>query len=391
MIPVSFSATAMQVSELCMARYHAEHLTKGRSTGNPAALNGSAVHTALEMFVKGCYLDKTHEPNSKLLLDLYRMSYMSTFGTADTDTIEYTDGIDMLSRWWMRSAEYLSNAVILSCEVKESFPIPTSVGEIPYNYIFDRSDDLGNNEYEVIDYKSQRWAVRAEDLKKKVQVRAYGLAMQILYPDAKRIWVTLDFLRHDGGVGVVLTRDDNIASWQTFKSIAQRIIDTPETDIEERLNPECRFCVRKASCKTMFKNIAAGGIMGVGTNKELVTVRAQLEWQKQAIESSIKELDTIIMSEAKETDTLEWESDIATMAIGASWRRSADGERVERVIGEHLFRKYGSAKITVASIEKLLKGDEITEDQKKQLRPLLIKTQGEAKVNVKAKGSFDDV
>lgn len=380
----------MQVAELCLARYKAEYIDYGRGFSNPAAQLGTSVHGALEDFVRLVHLEKSQDGTVKFLLELFRMHYMTVFSTADTETVEYNDGVDMLERWHKRNDGYFDAVAVLSLEAKENFPIKTSIGSIPYNYIFDRSDDLGDSEYKIVDYKTQRQNLRPEDLKKKIQVRAYGLAMQIKYPNAKRIWVELDMLRHDGPVGVSISRDDNIAAWGYFKTKAQQIIDTPDDKTPETLNPECKFCIRKSECGALTRHITAGGILARGGAQDLVDVRAKLQYQKAAVESAIKEIDEIILAEVRETDVTEWESDLNTMRVSAASRRSVDSERAERVLGPEMFAKYGSHSITMTTIDKLLKGNELTDKQKSDLRSLIYKKPGQIFVSVQPRAAFDD-
>lgn len=395
-LPESLSASSIQVADLCPSRWFAEYFSRGKGMGNVAASNGTAVHGALELYVKQRYLEGVFAAmtsNADYLIDLYRISYMTVFDTADTDTPEFEDGIDMLKRWWMRTTPYLedSDVKVLSCEIKESFPIVLKdLGvEIPFNYIFDRSDQIGEHEFRVVDYKTQRIPIPADQLRKKVQVRAYGLAMQILHPEAKEIWVELDFLRHDGPVGVRLKKDDNIAAWNYFKLRARQIIDMPEPP-EERLNPECRFCVRKVDCGALGRHIAVGGILG-RTAEELVDIRAQLEWQKSAIESTIGEIDEHIMTEARETEVFEWSSDDNEVVIGTTrGQRKAEPTMVEKVIGEELFKRYGSHAINMGAIDKLLKGKELSDEKKKQLRSLIYMSKGNPKIYVKSKSAIDE-
>lgn len=388
MEPKSFSATAMQVAELCMARYKAEYIDRGRGFSNPAAQLGTSVHAALEDWVRGAHLDKSHPPEQDLLLDLFRLHYMTVFGSADTDTVEYTDGIEMLKRWFDRNRHYFEGVEVVSLETKENFPIKTSLGEIPYNYIFDRLDYLGDDEYKVVDYKTQRMNERPETLRKKIQVRAYGLATQIKYPNAKRIWVELDMLRHDGPVGIALTRDDNIAAWKYFKEKAQQIIDT--ADPKETLNPECRFCVRKTTCKALASNEAAHGAMSLGSASDLVDIRANFQYRKAGIEAAIKELDELILAEARNTETTEWESATHTMRVSIPSRRSVDSERVQRILTPEIFAKYGSHSITMTAIDKLLKGSEITDEQKAAIRGLIYKKSGQPSISVEGRSAFSD-
>jgi hypothetical protein len=386
MIPKSFSATALQVAELCMARYKAENIERSKGMGGAPASLGTSVHGALEEFVKYAVLGEGQ--NSWDVLDMfYRKSYMDTFRTSDPSGEIYDDGLDMLRRWFDRQS--WDGVTVLSCEVKESFDVKTSVGMIPFNYIWDRFDQIGEGEYRVVDYKSNRWNITHDDLRRKVQARCYALAAQIKFPQAKRIWVEFDMLRHDP-IGISFSREENIATWKFIQALAERIIATDPHDTPETLNPECRFCVRKQSCGALLKNIATGGVFTVTGAADAVDRRAALDFQLKAIDSAIRELDEIILTEAREKDILEFESEMNRLEISMSRRRAVDAEMVERVIGEDLFKRYGGLTFSVTSIDKLLKGKELSDEKKRELKNLVFYKQGEPSVKVKAKNGLDE-
>lgn len=391
MKPASLSATALHVAELCPARYKAEHIDRSKGFGGFAATLGSSVHGALEDYVKIVYMKKAEQPNKKLLLDLFKQSYVSHFGTHDLATQEYMEGYKMMEDWFARAN--FDGVRVISCEVKDNFLVPTSIGDLPFNYIWDRFDQIKDDEYKVVDYKSNRWGITPADLKKKIQARAYGLAAAIqlkregIVP--KRIWVEFDMLRH-GPVGIVFSREELAATWHYIKSTAQEIIDTPDDEAPERLNGECLFCVRKAQCNALKKNIAVGGIHSIGSVEEAIDLRAQVEWQKKGLESLIGDLDRKILTEARERDMEEFESDMNRLKVTVSSQRAVDAEMVEMAIGQKLFEKYGSRNITMATVDKLLKGKELTLEQKKQLRSLIFQKKGEPRVKVEPKNPIDE-
>lgn len=396
MEPKSLSASALHAFEMCPARYNAEYIERSRGFGGTAASLGTTVHGALENWVKACYIEKTQDPDLKLLQDYYHLSYIDTFKTHNTDSDEYLTGLEMLSTWFARPerVEYF-NAVhrIISCEVKTFFPVPTSIGEIPFNYIWDRFDEMKPGVFKVVDYKSSVWDVQPSDLQKKIQPRAYALAAAIqlkaqgIHYD--RIWVEFDMLRY-GARGRVFTREDNAATWKYLKSSAEDIIATPGDEAEERLNPECRFCVRKAGCTALRKNIMVGGVHSIGSIEGMIDLRAQLEFQSKGLDALIKEVDNSILTEAKARDLEQYESDLTKLTIGISKRRAVDADMVEKAIGPELFQRYGSHNITLANVDKLLKGNELTKEQKAQLRGLIYDKKGEPRVRVDLKNPIDE-
>lgn len=388
MIPKSLSASALNVSELCMARYFAEYIQRGRAESGMAASIGTSCHGALETYVQWCYLDCKAEPTLDLLIDLYKMSFMKTFGTAEAAGPEYEDGLDMLKNWWRRTD--FNGREVLSVEEKRTFPIKFPDGtEVPFTYIMDRVDRTGPGEYRVVDYKSQRWRLNPGDLDAKIQARVYALAVQILYPDAQKIWVEFDLLRHDP-IGIVFNRDDQIATWKYLKQAAKRIYEYNDELAGETLNADCRWCVRKTSCTAVQANAAVGGIFAIVDIDEAIEKRAQLEYQKAAATTALAELDKLLLDEAKARDELEIKGKNYQMNVGVRATRAVDGERVGKVIGPVLFAKYGNVSITLKDVDALLAGGELTAAQKQELRDLIYKKISEPSVKVKKVSPFED-
>lgn len=372
---------------MCMARYHSENILRAERPPNSAASLGTTVHWALEMYVKAVYIDKTRPASLKALLELFRIGFATEFGTFDTDSDDYRDGVDMLERWYGRTTSRLAQRTVLSCEVKTNFMIKTSVGDIPFNYIWDRFDKLpGDEEYEVVDYKSIRMGFGPEELKNKIQARCYGLAAQIQRPTAKRIWVCFDLLRHDP-VAVVFTRDQNIATWEYLKASAERIIAASPDDLLETLNPECKWCVRKLVCNALQSHIGGGGLLTIGP--ESFDRRAEVAYQIQALSQLAREMDEVILRHAEQEDQVEFETDNNRLSIGWSNRRSVDPERVLMVVGNELFQKYDGPLMTYTTFSKLLKDKALDASTKEQLKNLVYNRRGEPTVKVAPRNPID--
>lgn len=385
LIPKSLSASSLHVAKLCLARWEAEIYSKGSRETNTAAGLGTSVHGSLEDYVTLVYLKQERERSLKLLLDLFDLNYLKVFGGLDKSAVEYKDGVTMLTNWFNRGDLDIEGRTVISCESKTNFPIKAKASagtyEVPFNYIWDRFDKTGEHEYTVVDYKSNRWNINPDELRKKIQARAYGLAAQIAYPDAERVWVEFDMLRfNEPPIGVVFSRDDNIETYREFQAIMRRILDTPEGESEETLNTECLFCIRKVSCAAVQSNISVGGIMSVPTFADKVDLRAQLDYQRKAVDAALKELDSWMLAEAKEGDFIEANGNAYKFGVGVSYRRSVDPERAQQILGPDLWHKYGSTSITMDTIDNLLKGSELDPTQKSQLKAIIYRKSGEPKV-----------
>ena len=382
MIPRSLSASALSVAEGCLARYKATNMDRGADFSNDAALLGTSVHGALEEFVKA-YMANGIKGSIQDLHMYFAVSYQETFGTSDTSAPNFAEGREMLTEWHART----ELGEVLTAEVKETYPIKTRVGEIPFNYIWDRFDKVGDHEYAVIDYKTNRWGLTPEQLRQKIQARMYGLMAQIKYPDAERIWVKFDMLRHGGYVGVVFSKEENAQTWKWLKKEIDRILDADEDNPPETLNPECVWCIRKATCDALQSNISVGGIMGLPV-EEQISLRAKVEYQTKALKNLAESLDALIEAEARNQDVTELESADAKIGFTMSSRRAVDAERVAQVVGDSVFAAYGGATISMGEFDKLLKDPRVTDDQRRILKGLIYNRTGEPRLKVEKKSTF---
>lgn len=384
MIPRTLSASSLNVAETCMARWKAENFERVPSMDNAPALTGTSVHGGLESFVKSVYIDKKADWSDKqLLLDMYQLAYVETFNTANLETDEYADGLELTNKWYDRTT---IKGTVISCETKSNFPIKTSVGDIPFTYIWDRCDQLDATTIKVVDYKTIRAYLSSEDLKRKIQPRAYALAAQIQFPQAERIWVEFDLLRHDS-VGAVFTKEDNAAMYRYLQRAAERIIATDEENTPETLNPECHFCVRKVVCKTLGRAAAGGTVFGISA-EEAALRKLEIDSQIKALGYLSAELDTVLMAEAQLRDEIEWVTPSAKVAITARKTRKINPTAVANIIGYDIAKKYNG--FTMGNVDKLLKGHELTDEQKNELRAEIYFTWGEPSAKVTPLDTIDE-
>lgn len=398
MDPKSISATLLAAWEACPAMCAAENIARPPKTNNVFADLGSAVHTALEYFVKGCFIDNISGAfSTDVLRGLWETSYDSYFGS---NREFYDEGWGMLTTWLRRNPlDFWQTRKVISTELKSSFAVPTSIGPIPCNYIFDRVDEIPFKEelpdgegyaegrdIEVVDYKSWRLPRKPEDLKKSPQMRLYGLAAQIQFKDARRIWVTLDQLRYDEA-GTVFTRQDNINTWEWIKKKAQEIVDC--TVPEEKINSNCKWCIRKHECLTLAASVESGNILPTLSVDEVTKRLHDVTSRKAALEAVEGELQKFIHEHAKTEDLDSYSTDEYDVELKVSSRRGVDPQRVAAIIGQDIFSRYG--KMNMAEIDVLLKGDELTADQKRALKQVIQPKFGtDPKIVIKPKNPLDE-
>lgn len=395
----SLSATSLMTWQSCPARWKATY-AKGRPgelSGDAAGL-GTAVHSVLEAYVQTRYLDGVQMSTDEATGFLQEQwdHHREVNGVVDATMV--VDGWTMIEDWFRRS--YVLDEpgrTVLSVEQKTAFPLKTPKGERPFNYIWDRCDKIDvideqtgeviGFDIEVTDYKTIRARVSPEQLRDKIQARAYGVAAQIAYPEARRVWITFDLLRH-GPVGIVFSRDENLSAWRWIKAKAKEIADTHPDEAREVINSECKWCIRKAACKTLQSNTEAGGIVGLSDPFEAAKIRARIDHQVKALENLLGDLDKVILEDADANGWEELESDDLTIVARGRRTRVLDTGDVAEVLGPDLFAKYGN--MTVSAAEKLLKSSELTPEQRDALNSLFRYKTGNPSVRVVPKGPIGD-
>jgi len=346
------------------------------------------VHAVLEKFVRDVYIDKV-TPNGWDFLHAYlQAEIITTYG--DLETPYYAEAKEMLQGWFERTD--LAGVTVLSVENKLNFELPTSVGPIPFNYIFDRFDQIGPRTFKVVDYKTLRWGFNPEDLKKKTQARVYALAASIWLKaqgiDYDYIWIEFDLLRHQA-VGTRFTREENIATWRKIGQIAETIIATPEGSAPPKLNPECIFCTVKTTCPLLTLSISTGGVHAL-TPGQQIDQRAKLDYQRKAVAAAITELDELILTRAESEDEMTYETDETRLNVVMRRTRTVEPETIEQIVGPDIFKFYGGKKLTMEQFNKMLKHPGLSEEVIAKLRSSIGTKLGEPSVKVEARGFTTD-
>lgn len=388
MIPRTLSASSLSVAQRCMARWKTEYFDRVRGPGGSAANLGTTCHAALESFINNCF-GGTLPPlpaEFNMLVAYYNQHFIAIYGP-DLSVPHYQEGLDMLANWYNRTVKSgdLASREIISTERKEKFDLPVMIGGIRqtliFNFIMDRLDKIGPDEYEIVDYKTQQARVDASELKQKLQAKVYAMAVQIKYPEAKKIWVTFDLLRHEP-VSVAFNKEENTNTWKELKNLAQMIVDTEPSDARETINAECRFCVRKATCTTLQSNIAGGGIHSITEIGQAVHLYKKLKQQQSGVTQLLGELEEFVMMYAADKEITEWDESGTPVKITQSGRRVVrDPEAAAELVGPEIMKKYGSLGVT--DIEKIIKSGEVDAETAASLKKLMVRQPGKISVNIK--------
>lgn len=377
MQPKSVSASSLDNWFSCQELYASSNLDKVPEFGQKLKADvGTACHYALEHFVLLVLIKKTHSwDDLALLLRLYEEGFLKLFGHASKKDDDFKDGLALIKKWHKRTD--LSGWTILSVEQMRQIPIADT--GVLLTYIFDRiqtrtDPDTGLVILEVVDYKSINRNYSPSELEKHLQMRIYGLAaaiqakMEGLHYD--ELWVTLDLLRHEP-VGIEITREQNEETWLELLQVVELIKATQREKARRTLGPKCKYCPVSASCKELTRHIDAGGILSMDID-EMVKTYFELDSQIGAAEGLKEKLGLMIQDHAQRIEKTRFIAGEHPVVISTGSRRGiSDASRAAGIIGPELMKMLG--KLNIGDVEKLLESDQITEDQKKELRKLIVR------------------
>lgn len=363
---LKLSASAMDSWEHCPSRFVADlRGGRGAQRGSHASTVGSILHLALELYVTTTVMTSQYVQGWPTMRIFLMQAMQEETGDCDTDSDLWKECEPIAMSWWKRHKEWTFE--VLSCEIKKNFTVYDLTGGVtlPFNYIMDRFDKLGDTEYRVVDYKSFSQPVSPDVLHEKIQPRVYGLAAQIMYPNAERIWVEFDLLRHDKSVSTYYTRNDNIATWNRIRRVCEQIIAQDPDKAPERLNDTCLFCIKKTTCKALQGNIRAEGVASYGEDfAGLVDARALLFMQKKAAENALKELDEYIMTVLKKNHTESAETPNTTLKIKRRAVTKITPETIRSMVGDKIFFAYGDVSMTLPQFRMLLEDPDLDDTQR---------------------------
>jgi len=372
------------VAELCLARYKAEYIDRGANIQGTAANVGIVCHGTFEDFLRAVFIRKDAIWDEEVFWNMFHQHSDAVLGPDRTSEL-YKDAYDLCYKWFHTKGRYqdLCAVEILSLESKNSFPIKTSAGVLPVNYIMDRLDKIGPNEYRVVDYKSNRIGLTAAQLRKKLQARLYALMVQIKYKDAQKIWVQFEFLRH-GQVEVLFTRDDNVVMFRELQRRTEDILSTDENKVPETLNNECGYCVRQASCKKLLSHIAVGGVLSK-TPDELAEIHFQISSQQKAQGILLNEVEDLLLQYAIKEELTEFETAFGHVEVKLPSRREVNVPAAAAILrGSGLDVEY--QRYSVTDLDKIIKQKLLPEPQLALLKMAIVKKDGDPTVKVDHSG-----
>lgn len=219
----------------CGLRFDLKYIKKEKglveADNEQPSLFGNLVHTVLEKyFTKG---------NEDKILDLYKKE----FEKSSLASKDFFDKGYLLLEAYVKD---MGTKEILGVETPFQFYLSNGV---PVKGVIDRIDKLSEEEIELIDYKTGFLSISENEMRSDVQLGIYELVVRQLYPWAKRVKLTLNYLNF-GPTSIYKSEEERTTLASYLISMYNRIDKAIEEkqELKPRINKFCSFCEYKSKC-----------------------------------------------------------------------------------------------------------------------------------------------
>lgn len=381
----TLSATALQRWDNCTAGWAAWYdngydFSTADQGGSPAWL-GTACHSTADEMVNGGYMSPSYpiEDRAEVMLKFWHSNYYDYF---DTDE-RYEEGLEMCTTWLERSHDLFEDNEFVSAEEKMVYEVQTSKGPVSLRAYFDLCYRKPDGSIVVTDYKTWRKPIGFDEAHRKIQAEIYAGLAHHFYPDAPRVWVIFDQWRYEA-IGTMFTIAECKAILDKIHSLAEEIINTKE--VEETLNDECKYCIRKSKCDTLNAHVVAGGPLGYTDIAYAAEQSLQLKFKIDGLNSLKREYDDTVVESHIKSEELKADHGLVNTKLQIRENRKLDPVMVARVLGDELAAfagKYGGIGVTAMDKAKKDPNPVISFELLDQLEAEMIVTYGNPYVTIK--------
>lgn len=245
------SYSSLQIYKQCPQKYQFAEIDRVPAKKSGEAIFGTHIHKVLQqMFAKDPLFPTLDE-----LINYYHAEWpvREKFGwDENTERIYKEEGIKIIKNFYSRNAPWNFNVV----DLESRFDVSLADEKTGATHILagkiDRIDKIGENEFEVIDYKTAKRLPSQDAVKNDLQLSIYSLGLQKRWPHLKpeNIKVSLYFVKHNEKLSTIKTAEDIRATTADVLSIIGEIEEKLKTSVrfEPVPSPLCDWCSYKPIC-----------------------------------------------------------------------------------------------------------------------------------------------
>lgn len=239
----TLSPTRIRTYLDCVVKYryiYLERLGRFYLRAHPALSLGATLHQVLQRY----HQEGAVQSAEQLARQLGERWISAGYGTPEEERVSKEAGVAMVVAY---QEAYLQRAAAVETIATEK-TLSHDMGRFRLAGRIDRIDRYESGELEIIDYKSGRTHISAEEVAADMAMNCYQLIVRRKYPEA-RVFGTIYCLRSGARASAGLTDDELNQFEADLKSLGSEILDRDYPALEPRplpICPECDFLPRCA-------------------------------------------------------------------------------------------------------------------------------------------------
>lgn len=299
---IKLSATRIGTFLRCKQKYWFSYVDRLPKIANPAFKLGIACHEALE-FAATLWKEgkKFTKGDIKKILDKY--DGVAIREGVDNRTI-HKEGSELVKK---RINNFMIGKKLIGSEFKFGFgrenAVETDDG-VPLIGAIDKIEELDKDTLLIVDYKTSKTAPTASQMKDDMQLSIYDLVASKVWPNYKRIILSLDFLKSE--VLFTYRTDEERKEFSGYlKQVYNQMVSLKEAEVKSELNIFCPWCDFREYCST-YQNVCKKYKYDFFpaikyTNDELMSEWSSVKSTKKILEKRERELGQIIIEKIKDS------------------------------------------------------------------------------------------
>lgn len=300
---IKLSATRINSFLSCKQKYWFSYYDKLPKLSNPSFKLGLAVHESLEL-AGNIWMQKEKFSKADTAKIMEKYDEVSIREGIEEYNI-HEEGKDLVRK---RLKNFIAGQKVLALEIKFGFWGPdggknvvTDLG-VPLIGAIDKVEEYDEDTVLIVDYKTSKTAPTSSQMASDIQLSMYDLVARKLFPQYKRIVLSLDLLKSD--LLYTYRTDEQREEFERYlKAVYDQMLALKVEDVKASLNMFCPWCDFKDYCSTYQKACKKSDYKFLPTmqydDNQLVEEWETVKSVKKILESRERELGMIMMEKIK--------------------------------------------------------------------------------------------
>jgi len=300
---IKLSSTRINSFLSCKQKYWFSYFQKLPKLSNPSFKLGLAVHESLELAGK-IWMEKKKFSSADTEKVLAKYNEVSVKEGIEDYAI-HLEGKELVKK---RLGNFVIGEEIIGLEIKFGFwgedagPSITSKYGVPLMGAIDKVEKYDDETVLIIDYKTSKTAPTQSQLRNDIQLSIYDLVARKVWPEYKRVVLSLDLLKSD--VLYTYRTDPEREEFEVYlKTIYDQMLALKEEDVKATLNMFCPWCDYKDYCSTYQRACKKSNYTFLPTinytDNQLVTEWESVKSIKKILENRERELGMVLMEKIR--------------------------------------------------------------------------------------------